>query len=61
MISVRRCEKLRLCPIEPVPAVSKTDLLLAKAEPISKGGSPSEITYLRMGKECCATAARRQE
>ncbi|KAK4829739.1 hypothetical protein QYF61_006448 [Mycteria americana] len=33
--SVRSCWKLPLCPIEPMPASSKTDLPLAKAEPIT--------------------------
>jgi len=37
-------------------AGSKTDPLLAKAEPISNGGSTSVITSLRRGKNCCATA-----
>jgi len=45
--SVRSCEKLPLCPTEPMPASSKTDLLLAKAKPICDSGSASEITYLR--------------
>ena len=58
--SVTKCRKLPPCPIEPMPARSKTDPLLAKAEPISDGGSASVITYLR-GKNCCATAARREE
>ncbi|KAK4828698.1 hypothetical protein QYF61_000536 [Mycteria americana] len=35
---------------EPMPASSKTDLPLAKAEPISNGGSASGITYLRRAK-----------
>ena len=47
--------------IEPMSARSKTDPLLAKAEPISDGGSASVITYLRRGKYCCATAVGRQE
>ena len=47
--------------IEPMSATSKTDLLLAKAKPISDGGSASVITYLRRGKYCCATAVGRQE
>ncbi|GAB0207612.1 acid sphingomyelinase-like phosphodiesterase 3b [Grus japonensis] len=34
-----------------MPASSKTDLLLAKAEPISDSGSASGITYLRRGKK----------
>ena len=41
---------------EPVPAGSKTDPLLAKAEPISDAGSISVITYLRKGKKHCAAA-----
>ena len=49
--SVRRCQKLPPCLIEPMPASSKTDPLLAKAEPISNSGSASGITYLRKGKE----------
>ena len=50
MASVRSCQKLPLCPTEPMPAGSKTDPPLAKAEPISDGGSASVITYLRRGK-----------
>jgi len=50
MSSVRRCQKLRLCPTEPVPDGSKTDPLLAKAKPISDGGRTSVITYLRRKK-----------
>jgi len=49
--SVRRCQKLSLSPIEPVSASSKTDLLLAKAEPISDGGSTSVTTYIRGGEK----------
>jgi len=49
--SVRRCEKLPPSLIEPMPAGSKKDSLLAKAEPISDGGSTSGITYLGMGKK----------
>jgi len=41
--SVRSCQKLPPCPIEPTPAGSDTDLLLAKAEPVSDG-SASGIT-----------------
>ncbi|GAB0185856.1 hypothetical protein GRJ2_001050900 [Grus japonensis] len=41
-----------------MPAGSKTDPLLAKAEPISDSGSASGITELRTGKHCCTTAAR---
>lgn len=43
--SVRRCQKLPLCPIQPMLAGSKTDSPLAKAEPISHSGSTSMITY----------------
>jgi len=45
--SVRSCQKLSPCPMEPMPAGSKTDLPLAKAKPISDGGSTSGITHLR--------------
>ncbi|KAK4816053.1 hypothetical protein QYF61_011061 [Mycteria americana] len=55
------CQKLPLYPTEPMPAGSKMDLLLAKAEPISDGGSASVITYLRRGKKTCATADGREE
>jgi len=48
--SVIRCQKLPICPIEPVPGGSQTDPLLATVEPISNGGSASGITYLRRGK-----------
>jgi len=54
--SMRRCQKLPLCPKERMPAGSKMDLLLAKAKPISDGGSTSVITYLRRGKNCYTTA-----
>ena len=59
--SVRRCQKLPPCWTEPVPAGSKMDPPLAKAEPISNIGSISVITYLRKGKNCCTTAAEKQE
>ena len=39
-----------------MPAGSKMDPLLAKAEPISNGGSASGITYLRKGRSYCAAA-----
>jgi len=41
--SSRSCEKLPPCLIKPVPASSKTDPLLAKAKPISNGGSTSVV------------------
>ena len=54
------CEKLLeaspMSDIEPMPAGSKTDPLLAKAKPISSSGSASGITYLRWGKKSCAAA-----
>jgi len=42
--AVRSCEKLPPCRIKPVSAGSKTDLLLAKAKPISDDCSTSGIT-----------------
>ena len=44
MASVRSCEKLPPCLIQPVPDGSETDPPLAKAEPTSDGGSASGIT-----------------
>jgi len=44
LVSVRSCQKLPPYLIEPMPAGSKTDPLVAKAEPISKGGRASGIT-----------------
>ena len=41
---MRRCQKVPLCLIEPMPANLKVDPLLAKAEPVSDGGSTSGIT-----------------
>jgi len=48
---VRSCRKLPCCTIEPMPDASKMDLPLAKAKPISDGGSASGITYIRRGKK----------
>jgi len=60
--SVRSCQKLPLCLIKPVPAGSKRDPPLAKAEPISNSGSASVRTYLRRGRKTCgATAVKREE
>jgi len=42
--SVRSCWKLPLCPIKLMPAISKTDLPLAKVKIISDGASTSGIT-----------------
>jgi len=47
MSSVRSCWKFPPYLIQPVPAGSKMDPPLAKAEPISDAGSASVITYLR--------------
>jgi len=41
--SMRSCQKLLLCPMEPMPNGSKMDLLLPKAKPISGGGNTSGI------------------
>jgi len=61
--SVGSCQKLPLCPTEPVPAGSKTDLLLAKTKPVSNGGSASVITNLRRKEKTCVLAfcSRRRE
>ena len=49
---MRSCWKLPLCLTEPMPASSRMDPLLAKAEPISNSGSASGRTDLR-GKPLC--------
>jgi len=49
--SVRSCEKLLPSLIKPVPASSKINPALAKAKPISEGGSTSVITHLRSRRE----------
>ena len=59
--SVRSRQKLPLCPTEPMPASSKTDPLLAKAECISDSGSASGRTDLRGEKSCCATETGARE
>ena len=58
MASVRSYKKLPPCLIKPVPAGSKTDPPLAKAKPISDGGSASGTTFLRRGRK--KAAVRRQ-
>jgi len=50
--SVRRCWKLPLCLTESMSAGSKTDLLLAKADPIREGASASGITFKEGEKTC---------
>lgn len=57
-------EKLPSCPMESMPAGSKTNPLLPKAKPISYDGAASGVTELRRGgKPCTAatTAAERRE
>lgn len=49
-----KLQKLPLCPSEPKPAGSKSDLPLAKAECISETGSASRRTDLTKGKNYCA-------
>jgi len=44
------CEKLPPCLIQPVPAGSNMDPLLAKAKPISDGGSASDNRF-KKGKK----------
>jgi len=58
--SVRSCQKLPPCLIKTVPAGSKMDSSLAKAKPISNGGSASVITYLRRRRKN-KTAVEREE
>ena len=59
--SLRRDQGIPPCLTEPVPAGSKMDLPLAKAEPISNSGSASGITYLRRGKSYCTAAIAARE
>lgn len=50
--------------IVPVPASSKIDPLLAKAEPIGDGDRTSGITRLRMGKKkklCNSSCSQKEE
>jgi len=44
-----------------MPANSKMDPLLAKAEPISDGVSVSLVTYLRKGKKIVLGGSSRRE
>jgi len=59
--SMRSCEKLPPCLVEPVPASSQTDPLLPKAKPISDGGNASGITCLRRGRKNCGKMAVERE
>lgn len=58
--SVTRHQKLLPCQAEPITAGSKTDLPLAKVEPISSAGGASVVKYLRKGKKHCAAAVREE-
>jgi len=58
---MRSCEKLPTCLIKPVPADCKTDPPLAKAKPVSYGGSASVITYLSRGRKNCREMAVKRE
>jgi len=51
--SVRSCQKFPLCLIKPMPAGSKMDTPLAKAEPISDSGSACMIAYFRSRTKNC--------
>lgn len=48
--SEKSCWTLPPCLTEPMPAASKMDLQLAKAEPTRDCNSSSVITHLRRGK-----------
>jgi len=58
---VRSCDKVPPCPKEPMPAGSKTDPPLAKAEPISDGGSTPGITELRQRRKNTVVKQQRRE
>lgn len=51
------CKKLPPCLTEQVPFGSKTDLQLAKAEPISDSGATLGITHLRGKSRWAKTTA----
>lgn len=52
------CEKLPPCPIKPMPGISKLNPLLAKAEPMRNGDSPSGIKELRREKNWLWNSSR---
>ena len=58
MASVRSCQKIPLCLTETMPASSKMDPPLAKAEPISGGGSTSGMTQLTSKKPVVGQQSR---
>lgn len=47
IVSVRSSQKLPQSLVDPMPFSSEVDLQLAKAEPISDGGSDSGVRYLK--------------
>ena len=55
---MRRDQGLTLCQTQQVPASSKMDPLLAKAEPPSVAAGVSVVRYLRKGKKSCKAALR---
>lgn len=54
--TLRRHKKLPPHQAKPVPAASRTDLLVVRAETINDLGSTHLNIYLRKCKKCCATA-----
>ncbi|KAJ7425831.1 hypothetical protein WISP_20382 [Willisornis vidua] len=52
--SMRSCQKIPPCVVEPMPAGSRMDPPLAKAKAIRNHSNASGITYLRRKKSCCA-------
>lgn len=52
--SMRSCLKLPACPTKPMPASSRQDPLVARAEPIRDGGGASGITPVRSGGNIAA-------
>lgn len=58
--SLKRYQKLHPCQVEPVPPCSKTDLPMAKAEPVSSVDCTSVKTYFKKGKSHCAAPVREE-
>ena len=57
--SVRSCQKLLQCLAEPRPARSRTDPLLAKAEPSSDGSNASDNRLKEKKVLCSSTVVSR--
>lgn len=51
LTSARSCQRLPQCPSEPIPDGSKTDVLLAKVEPIRNAAKTTVVMYLRRRKK----------